>query len=96
MNDMLSVTRSFSLEVLVCLVMLLSMAVGVVCIGGYHLVVTTLSRMSFVRVWAKTSGPALDHSASTPMYRATETGCEVQRTNMTCLRYPWLMIGIGS
>jgi hypothetical protein len=66
MNDVLSVTRPFSLEVLVCLVMLLSMAVGVICIGGYHLVVAALSRMSFLRGMGKTSGPALDHSASTP------------------------------
>ena len=57
------VTRPFTLEVLVCLVMVLSMAVGVVCIGGYRLVVA-LSRLSLLAAWSKTSGASSHHPAS--------------------------------
>jgi hypothetical protein len=45
MKAFLALTRPFTLEVLVCLIMVLSMAVGVVCIGGYRLIIA-LSRMS--------------------------------------------------
>jgi hypothetical protein len=64
MNDLLSVIRPFNLEVLVCIVMLLSMALGIVCIGGYHLVRATLSDMTLT-AWSKTTGPAPHPSAST-------------------------------
>ncbi len=64
MKDLLAVTRPFTLEVLVCLVMVLSMAVGVVCLGGYRLIVA-LSRMSLLAAWLKTSGAASPHTAST-------------------------------
>lgn len=64
MKDLLALTRPFTLEVLVCLVMLLSMAVGVVCIGGYRLVVA-LSRMSLLAAWSKTSGPSSHHTDPT-------------------------------
>jgi hypothetical protein len=60
MNDLLAITRPFSLEVLVCLVMVLSMAVGVVCIGGYCLL-TALSRLSLLAAESKTSGAASNH-----------------------------------
>jgi hypothetical protein len=46
MNDLLAVLQPFNLEVLVCIVMLLSLAAGVVCIGAYRLVIATLVRMS--------------------------------------------------
>jgi uncharacterized membrane protein len=36
MNNVLALTRLFPLEVLVCLVILLSMAIGVVGIGAYR------------------------------------------------------------
>jgi hypothetical protein len=58
MKDLLSVIRSFTLELLVCLVMLGSMTVGTVCVGGYRLVVATLSRIRLVTAWSMTSGPA--------------------------------------
>jgi hypothetical protein len=64
MKDFLAVTQSLRLEVMVCLVMVLSMAVGVVCIGGYRLVVA-LSRMSLLAAWSKTSGPASHQTTST-------------------------------
>jgi hypothetical protein len=64
MNDLLAVTRHFTLEVLVCLVMVLSMAVGVVCIGGYRLV-AALSRLSLLAAGSKISGAASNHTAST-------------------------------
>jgi hypothetical protein len=64
MNDLLAVTRPFTLEVLVCLVMVLSMAVGVVCIGGYRLV-AALSRLSLLAAGWNTSGAASNHTAST-------------------------------
>jgi hypothetical protein len=54
MKDFLAVTQSLRLEVLVCLVMVLSMAVGVVCIGGCRLIVA-LSRMSLLAAWSKTN-----------------------------------------
>ncbi|MBA2251545.1 MAG: hypothetical protein H0W13_02390 [Nitrospirales bacterium] len=38
MKDLLSITRQFNLEVLVCLIMLVSMAVGTVLIGVYRLI----------------------------------------------------------
>jgi hypothetical protein len=66
MNDLVSIIRPFNLEVLVCIVMLLSMAVGILCIAGYRLVAAMLSRMRLLTAWSKTSGPAREHSALTP------------------------------
>jgi hypothetical protein len=63
MNDLLAVTRPFTLEVLVCLVMVLSMAVGVMCIGGYRLI-AALSRLSLLAAGLKTNGAASNHTAS--------------------------------
>ena len=64
MNNWVAVTRPFTLEVLVCLVMLLSMAVGVVCIGGYRLV-AALSRLSLPMAGWNTRGAASNPTAST-------------------------------
>ena len=64
MNDLLAVTRPFNLEGLVCLVMVRSMAVGVVCIGNYRLV-AALSRLSLLAAGGNTSEAASNHTAST-------------------------------
>jgi hypothetical protein len=64
MKDFLAVTQPFTLEVLFCLVMVLSIADGVVCIGGYRLVVA-LSGMSLRAARSKTSLPSSHHIAST-------------------------------
>jgi hypothetical protein len=46
MNDVLSVTRPFTFEVLVCLVMLMSMAVGTVFIGVCRLIKRLMPKLS--------------------------------------------------
>ena len=64
MTDLLALTRPCPLEVVVCLIMVLSMAAGVVCVAGYRLVVA-LSRLSILAAGSKASGAASNHSAST-------------------------------
>lgn len=65
MKDLLSVTRPFNLEVLVCLAMLVAMAVGTVCIGAYRLIVAMLSRLRLLTAWSMTSLSAPHQSATT-------------------------------
>ena len=57
MKDLLSVTRHFNLEVLVCLVVLLSMAVGIICIGTHRLAVAMLSSIKFSRHGRRRADP---------------------------------------
>jgi hypothetical protein len=76
MKDLLSVIRPFNLEVLICLVMLVSMAVGTVCIGGYRLVVATLSRIRLLTAWSRTSEPAPHQLATTTDVPRHGSRCE--------------------
>ena len=62
MMNMLAVARLFTLEVLCCLVILLSMAVSVLCIGGYRLIVGMY--LGFVRAQSNTRGLPPYQSAS--------------------------------
>lgn len=93
MKDFLALTRPFTLEVLVCLIMVLSMAVGVVCVGGYRLVVALSGLLA---TWSKTSWPSSHRTASTPQWiepqRLSVKGREA-RYEMQALSQP---DGLGS